>query len=404
MKVFFSQPEFDNQLLRTLSYTPTGGADLGECLNVAAKIKEGDFESWYQEWTNLADRLMTEGYESESNNHHVSASHSFLRASNYYRTSFFFLAGQPVDPRVINAYNKHTEAFEKGIHLLPLDVEEVSIPYQQTLMNGYFYKNHSGNLAKGTILTFPGYDGTHQECYFLVIKGALERGYNVLSFDGPGQGDMLINKQIYMTAEWDRVISPAVDYLLQRKDVNPDLLAMIGISWGGMLAPLAACYEHRIPFLITIPGQYEALQSIKKAIPQVEELLHENNFTLLDQIFSKILSDKMVAAKFKYKMWVHGVDTAFELIKDWANYSLVDKADQIKCATLILDCENEPFSSGQAKQLFDALKCPKQYKLLKNSEGAGEHCAAGAVSLLNQRIYDWLEESIKSLEAVNLQP
>lgn len=394
MKVYFSQPEFDGQLLRALTYVPSGGADLGECLTTAARIKEGDFDSWYQEWSALGDRKVAEGEQALQEGHSISARNAFLRASNYYRASMFFLCGAPVDPRVIDAYDKHVDTFKKAAELLPWYAEEVQIPYKGTYLPGYFYKASNDTTPRPTIITFPGYDSSHQECYFSVAAGALERGFNVLCFDGPGQGELLIKQQVYMTHQWDEVVTAAVDFLLTQQTVNADAIVLIGSSWGGMLAPLAAAKEHRLAALICSPGQYEALQGIKKALPQVESLLQEDNHAVLDQILSQILADKMIAAKFKYKMWVHGVDTALDLVKEWTHYTLAGHADKISCPTFVIDFENETFSGGQAKQLYDALNCPKDYTLCKNGEGAGEHCGIGALTLINQRMFDWLENTL----------
>ncbi len=54
---------FNYEFLRTISYQRTEGAELGECLAVAAHIHEGDFDCWIQEWTRLADRVAQEAAE-----------------------------------------------------------------------------------------------------------------------------------------------------------------------------------------------------------------------------------------------------------------------------------------------------------------------------------------------------
>jgi len=45
----------DNE--RAIGYTVYDGADIGECLATAARIKEGDFESWHTGWTKTAQRV-----------------------------------------------------------------------------------------------------------------------------------------------------------------------------------------------------------------------------------------------------------------------------------------------------------------------------------------------------------
>jgi len=46
----FDDPEYDGQFLRTVGYAQSG-AQLGEAWAVAAQIKGGDAESWYNAWS-----------------------------------------------------------------------------------------------------------------------------------------------------------------------------------------------------------------------------------------------------------------------------------------------------------------------------------------------------------------
>ena len=85
MKVVFDDEAFSYQLLRTLGYAPYKGADIGECLQTAYRIKEGDFESWYQEWFDTAERIRGIADASLNSGDNISARETYLRASNYYR-------------------------------------------------------------------------------------------------------------------------------------------------------------------------------------------------------------------------------------------------------------------------------------------------------------------------------
>jgi len=46
--------------------------------------------------------------------------------------------------------------------------------------------------------------------------------------------------------------------------------------------------------------------------------------------------------------------------------------------------------------LFDALRCPKTHLLFTAEDAAEEHCHAGATLLLNQRVFDWLDEMLEN--------
>ena len=151
----------------------------------------------------------------------------------------------PIDPRVIEAYEKQTDSFQKAAALFEQPIEVLKIPYENTTLPGYFIKPDGSNTARKTFLCTGGYDGTCEELFFSTAGGALERGYNVLIFDGPGQGGALVMQKLPMRADWENVVTPVVDYLLTRPDVDSARIALYGGSFGGYLAPRAAAFEHR---------------------------------------------------------------------------------------------------------------------------------------------------------------
>jgi hypothetical protein len=99
MKIVFQDSTFSLQLLRAMGETYYKGADIGECLSTAYRIKEGDFESWYTEWLKTAKRVHKYAEDCLAAGHKISACEAYLRASNYYRVAEFLLIN-PEDPRI----------------------------------------------------------------------------------------------------------------------------------------------------------------------------------------------------------------------------------------------------------------------------------------------------------------
>jgi hypothetical protein len=48
-------------------------------------------------------------------------------------------------------------------------------------------------------------------------------------------------------------------------------------------------------------------------------------------------------------------------------------AEKIECPTLVCDNVADSIAGGQAKELYEALKCPKEYILFTAEEGATGH-------------------------------
>lgn len=75
-------------------------------------------------------------------------------------------------------------------------------------------------------------------------------------------------------------------------------------------------------------------------------------------------------------------------------YNMRAIADKIQCTMLVVDSEADHDLQGQAKELYDALKCPKEYMLFTTEEAAEEHCQMGAVMISGERILNWLDEHL----------
>jgi len=398
MKIRFKDPVFDGQLLRALSHVYYGGADVGECISTAARIREGDATSWHDEWSATAHRLSSSAEKSFQQGRPQSAREAWLRASNYFRTAYIFLMSPPLDPRVTRAFNLQAEAFRKAAALFSPPVERIEIPYEGSTLAGYFYPaNADGRPSRSIILT-GGYDSTAEELYFFNAAAAIRRGYNCVAFDGPGQGAALIKQGLYFRPDWENVIRPVVDYLVARTDVEANRIALMGLSFGGYLAPRGASGEPRLAALIADPGQYSLFEAARNRVPGFLRtgLTGQSPFAaaILRRIFDSMLRHPTRGWALRRGMLVHNVSTPFDYFKMTRDYSLEGLASKITCPSLICTAENDDIAA-YAKVLFDALTCEKQFMTFTNAEGAGEHCEDGNRSLFHQRAFDWLDDVLE---------
>jgi len=373
-----------------LNHVYYGGADVGECIATAQRIVEISAESWYQEWLQTAGRLYDAAEKSLAGGHVVSAREAFLRASNYYRTAYIFLMGTPVDPRLVQAFDKQTAAFRKAAALFSPAFEPISIPYENTTLSGYFFRVDDSGKKRPTVILVGGYDGTAEEAYFFNAAAALRRGYNCLCFDGPGQGAAIIKQGLVFRPDWENVVRPVVDYALTRTEVDPQRVALMGLSFGGYLAPRAAA-------CIADPGEFELFTAITDRMPSflAKQLPDGNSMTLnlLKLVFNRMLANTTAGWGLRRAMWVHGVPTPLDYVRLSQSYTLKGYAEQIKCPTLVCFADHDDIAA-YARQLFDALTCPKEFVTFTTVEGAGEHCEDGNRSLFHQRAFDWLDKTL----------
>lgn len=86
------------------------------------------------------------------------------------------------------------------------------------------------------------------------------------------------------------------------------------------------------------------------------------------------------------------------MFKAVREYNLRDVVAQIECPLLVTDPEGEQFWPGQSQELLDALQCPKEIVRFTIEEGADLHCEPMAMSLRDQRIFDWLDDVLDRSE------
>jgi len=64
-------------------------------------------------------------------------------------------------------------------------------------------------------------------------------------FEGPSRQSMLFERDIPFRQDWEKVLTPVVDFLLARDDVDADKLTLYGVSQAGYWVPRALAFEHR---------------------------------------------------------------------------------------------------------------------------------------------------------------
>ena len=259
MKFLFDDESFSFEALRAAGYASGSGADLGEVLVTCANIPDGDEEAWCREWGALADRIRGTGLAALSAGHRISARDALLRASNYYRTAEFYRRSDPDnDAESARLAGLSRETFAAAAELLDVPARRVAIPYEDTTLPGYLFRADDSGTARPTLVYHGGFDSTLEESYFAIARGALERGYNVLAFDGPGQATTRRLQGLVFRPDWEKVVTPVIDYAAALPEVDERRMVLMGTSFGGYLAARAAAFEHRIAALVLNDGLFDS--------------------------------------------------------------------------------------------------------------------------------------------------
>ena len=385
---------------RAFGASSYGGSEFGEVMATVTRITPGDFDSWYDAWNTTAERVAKEATDQLSRGHRISARDGFLRASTYYRTSEFFLHGNPSDPRINSAYEKSIHAYKTCCALFDPPILPVEIPYENTTLPGYFHRVDDSGHKRPLLIIHSGFDGSAEEVHMDGARAAVDRGYNVLAFDGPGQFGPLHREHLTFRPDWENVVTPVVDFALTLPEVDTEKIALMGISLGGYLAPRAAAFEKRISAVIANDGVYDYGPANMGPVPPdqraaAEAAIRAKEAPEMDKAIEQAMKNSPTAAwAITHGMHAFGAATPRAYIAATLDYNLRNGiAESISCPTLVCEAEEDMFFKGQPQLLYDHLTCPKTFMRFTASEGAGAHCQVGAHRLAFARMYNWLDQT-----------
>ncbi|MFF0515497.1 alpha/beta hydrolase family protein [Streptomyces sp. NPDC004250] len=396
--MFQDDQQFWFETLRNLGLAVYGGSDVGEVVATASRVASGDFDGWHDAWLSTARRLETEARAS----HPVSKRDGLLRASTYYRAAEFFLHGNPHDPRIDHAYHCGVACFSDAVAHLP-DITSVEIPYEDAVLHGYFYRA-TGEGPKPTLVMHNGFDGAAEELHFFGAAGGQERGYHVLTFDGPGQPAAIRRNGLTFRPDWENVVGPVLDFLTGQPGVDPARIALLGVSLGGFLAPRAAAYEPRLAAVIAVDGVFDAVSALTAHLPMPHDEVVRRAAAEDDPELDQIIADARVQSPTlrwacDHGRYVTGTSTDRAFLAEYARYNFHDgSAEKITCPVLVCEAAADLFYSGTEdpapRKLYRHLTAPKKLLTFTEEEGGDAHGHPGALRLAVARIFDWLDDTI----------
>ncbi|KAI1069177.1 hypothetical protein LB507_008703 [Fusarium sp. FIESC RH6] len=387
---------FNFNILAYMSAAPYQGADIGEVLVAANNIKDGDFESFYEQFNALATRVHNQAVAIDAKRHPVSARNAFFRAATYYRAADVYLHGNWSDPRIMDLWGKQAADYDKAIQLLPQPGERIQIQADNFTVPAIFFKtNWPGR--RPTVILGQGYDGAMEDLYHVMGQALLERGMNAIVYEGPGQPTVRRYQDLGFIPEWERVVTPVVDYILTRDDVQADKIALMGYSFGGFLAPRAAAFEHRLAAVIAIDGVYDFGEAILQQFgPDAAKAVQAGMKKEVDGLGRQLQADPDSPTTLRWGVnqgeWTFKTQSAYDFVKKAEDYTLKGLTQKIKAPVFVGEAKSDVFFEGQAAKLAKELGDRATYHVFEDILGAGEHCQIGASVLMNQVSLDWLED------------
>ncbi|HVW40176.1 MAG TPA: hypothetical protein VHC18_02385 [Amycolatopsis sp.] len=384
---FFGDASLDFQTRTALGKTAHGGSDAGEVLATIARVH--GHRDWFTEWSATARRTQAVAEQARRKGHRVSARSAFLRAATYWACA---MDAAP-EAGLRDTFARHRacwDAFIEGSEGAHISLE---VPYDGDVMPGYLLRPDDSGAARPTLVVTNGSDGSISDLWSGgCVAGALERGWNAFVYDGPGQQSMLFERGIPFRPDWEAVLTPVLDVVLARPDVDSERTAGYGISQAGYWLTRALVSEHRLRAAVVDPGVVDVSTSwtsnLSKGMVQRLEDGDRDGFMKNMRVAEHIPALRRTLA-FRGRPYAH--DDWFDLFTAVRQYRVTpEDAAKIRTPLLITDPEDEQFWPGQPRRLA-GLVPGAEVVAFSAAEGASGHCEPMARLLVEQRVFDWLD-------------
>ncbi|MGW2561069.1 alpha/beta hydrolase family protein [Streptomyces sp. NPDC001514] len=401
----FKDPAFNFSGLLALGGSGFGGAEVGEVLTAVNAINKAGLSSqtYVETFRKLGDQLMEAPEDSKPDDQ--TTRFRALRAAQYYGQALFFVLGSENPGSEEQLYKAGRGAWDKFCDLCDPAPVKANVPYGKTPLPVWFFRPDESTTRRPTVILTNGSDGQNVDMWTYGVAAALDRGWNALVYDGPGQGQLLFVDQVVFTPTWEKVVTPLVDWLSGRPDVDTGKIALTGLSMGGDLAPRAAAFESRIAALVAMPGCVDPWLGFP---PELREILgpskQETNDIWNKEVVPELPPADAATVKKRFEPFSIPAMLAARQGKIFTDFytpakliesmKITDIVGRIKAPTLVLDYDDEQFYPGQPRQMFDKLTAPKDYVKLTTAQGAQLHCSPMAPQLHCEVVFDWLRETL----------
>jgi dienelactone hydrolase len=385
---FFADQTYNFEALRVIDDTAVAGGNYNEVAQAVRGIRVGDSEGWYRAWKAAGDRATALAAHAQDP---ASRGNALLRAHTYYRSAEFFL--DPKDSKRPAIWKQNVDSFYSGLDVLGVRYERVLVPYGKYHLNAVYYPGPAGAENRPLLVAVSGYDGTMEELYVSFVAAALQHGYSVLTYEGPGQGSVIREQGLPFQPDWEKPNGAVLDTFLAHH-TKPARIVLLGESMGGYLAPRAAAFDPRLDGVIAYDVFYDGYAVATRHVPTFIFWLHEHGFDNTVNWLARRQPDPGSTWAQQNGQWVLGVSGVFGLLDAFKPYRLAPVAAQIRSDVLMLAGAEDHFvPPDQLEQFRKSLTQARSVTAVTfdRASGGAEHCQIGAPSLWKGAVFDWLQ-------------
>ncbi|HLA68859.1 MAG TPA: alpha/beta fold hydrolase [Bacteroidota bacterium] len=337
---------------------------------VEAGKRVGTFEDWKREMLRIAEGALSEK--------------RLMNAAFYYRAAEFYTGSKDPDKEIL--YDKFITLFCKAFE--NHEIEKHQVPYEGACLPAL--RIPSASEKRGTIVFHGGFDSFIEEWYSM-MKYFSNHGYEVIGFEGPGQGAALRKYGLPLTYEWENPTRAIIDYF------NPVNTTLIGMSMGGWFALRAAAFEPRIKQVITSGHAIDYMKSMNVVIRKIHVWFLEHFRDWTEKMAEKKFQGEGTAAwMVDHLKYITKKDKALDALEVYVQMNEQNiHSELVKQDVLIMTGRNDHFIPFKMHEMqIRALTHAKSVtgRVFTRDERAQNHCQCGNIGLALDVMVKWIEE------------
>ena len=367
----FFQPThpFGAQVLRLVAEAQQGGGDVFDIARLARTIEPGDKAGWEKAWLGLAADTEAKAAAALRAGHTRTAAQFFLHANQYHRMADAFLTAAE-EGRKKESFLASQRNFRAAASLMTPPIEVISVPCGNETYDGYFCHPRDPKPGKWPAVFLIGGADAFAEEIFFSGRQAVERGRALLLVDTPGRGSSMYVKGIPTRPDYEVPGKACIDWLVQRPEVDPSRIALMGISMAGYYAPRTAAFDRRLKALACWSGCYSILDDLYEFCEGLRPTVRR----LLGNVDDATARERLKA------------------------FTMAGIAKNITCPTLISHGTKDVLMNVEgAKRLYAEIGAKDKTLKLQDGSGRGGgamHCSHDYWAHNVPFMLDWLEDRL----------
>jgi hypothetical protein len=349
-----------------------GAADPAVIDAIAVRVSDGDGGAWVREWTGAGGEAWASAQSS-------GAASTYLHAASCYAAALALIDEGDGWVDEDQLWERQRACWDCAVERL--GGEGLSIAYEQTTLPGYFFSG--GNGARPLVVIDHGGRVATSAAWAAGGAAAADRGYHWMTFDGPGRQAALRRQGLVLRPDWESVLTPVLDAMVARSDVDRGRVAAIGVDHGGYGVPRALSVERRFAAAVVAPGIVDASRPWMEALPSpARTALEDEDRESFDRelhlagLFDPEIHDRLSRAGREYDQ--SGLPL-YDLSQRIARFRLPEELERVATPILICATGPEPSWAVQAEDLY--ARAPDAQQLVRG--GPDDDC-----------VWNWLDRHL----------